>query len=226
MITPPVGGAYRFDAIRNVIRLTLFALATICSAGVLGALTGYLGAFLPHHGSISTVLLWLTLTIAATAYGIAEIFKAGWHVPSRSWLIPRSWGSYGSPAFDILFGLFLGPGFFTIIPFIGFHVLLAVCLLSGDLLQGALLMGIFGVTRTLPILLIPIILTLKKKPYNFGSVYEAHKWFIWSNHKLRFVRITVLFAVSGTTLAIGIDHAPEFRTLASIAQRHYSTRTR
>lgn len=200
MITPPVGGARRFDGLKNVVRLLLFALAASFSAAVVGAACSYGGSLLIRNGSNLSTALWASVGCCAVAYGLAELSGARWWVPSREWLIPRRWGRWGSPAFDILFGLFLGAGFFTIIRFVGYHVLLVICVLSRDPLKSALLMGAFGATRAMPILVLPLIGFLKKRHYDFSTAYEMHRHFTHLDRRLRSVRATLLFVISGIAL--------------------------
>ena len=200
MITPPVGGARRFDGIKNVVRLLLFAVAAATSAAAVGGVCAFLGKLvLDTESSVSTAL-WLSVGCCAAAYGLAELSGARWWVPSREWLIPRRWGLRGSPAFDILFGVFLGAGFFTIIRFVGYHVLLVVCVLSRDPLKAAGLMATFGATRAIPILILPLAGFLRNRHYDFSSAYEMHKHFIRIDRRLQSLRATVLFVVSGTSL--------------------------
>ena len=200
MITPPVGGARRFDGIKNVVRLLLFALAAAFSATVVGVACAYAGLLFVRNGSNLSTALWTFVGCCAVAYGLAELAGARWWVPSREWLIPRRWGRWGSPAFDILFGLFLGAGFFTIIRFVGYHILLFICVLSRDPLKAALLMGTFGATRAMPILVLPLIGFLRNRHYDFSSAYEMHKHFTQLDRRLQSFRAIVLFAISGIAL--------------------------
>lgn len=200
MITPPVGGARRFDGVKNVMRLLLFALAAVFSAAVVGAACGYVGSLFIGNGSNLSTALWAFVGCCAVAYGLAELSGARWWVPSREWLIPRRWGRWGSPTFDILFGLFLGAGFFTIIRFAGYHVLLFICVLSRDPLKAALLMGTFGAIRAMPILVLPLIGFLRNRHYDFVAAYEMHKHFTHLDRRLQSFRATVLFAISGIAL--------------------------
>jgi hypothetical protein len=200
VITPPVGGARRFDGLRNVVRLLLFALAAALSAAVVGVACAYLGSLVSGIVSRLSTALWLSVGVCAAAYGLAELCGARWWVPSREWLIPRRWGRWGSPVFDILFGLFLGAGFFTINRFIGYHVLLLVCMLSRDPVKAAVLMGTFGATRAIPILALPLIGFLKHRQYDFTAAYDMHKHFTHLDRNLQSLRATVLLVIFGISL--------------------------
>lgn len=200
MITPPVGGARRFDGLRNVVRLLLFALAAALSAAVVGVACAFLGWLMSGIVTSLSTALWLSVGICAAAYGLAELRGARWWVPSREWLIPRRWGRWGSPVFDILFGLFLGAGFFTIVRFVGYYVLLVICVLSRDPVKAAVLMGTFGATRAIPILALPLIGFLQNRRYDFSTAYEMHKHFTHLDRSLGSLRATVLLVISGISL--------------------------
>lgn len=200
MITPPVGGARRLDGIRNVVRLLLFALAAALSAAVVGVACAFLGRLLSGIVSSLSIALWLSVGICAAAYGLAELCGARWWVPSREWLIPRRWGRWGSPVFDILFGLFLGAGFFTIVRFVGYYVLLVICVLSRDPVKAAVLMGTFGAMRAIPILALPLIGFLQNRQYDFSTAYEMHRHFTHLDGSLRSLRATVLLVIFGISL--------------------------
>lgn len=178
----------------------MFALSAAFSAAMVGVACAYVGSLLIRTGSNLSTAMWASLACCGAAYGLAELSGVRWWVPTREWLIPRRWGRWGSPTFDILFGLFLGAGFFTIIRFVGYHVLLVICALSRDPLKAALLMGTFGVTRAIPILVFPVIGFVRNKHFDFSTAYEMHKHFTHLDQRLRSVRATVLFAISGIAL--------------------------
>lgn len=167
---------------------------------MVGVVCAYVGSLVGGIVSSLSTALWLSVGVCAAAYGLAELSGARWWVPSREWLIPRRWGRWGSPVFDILFGLFLGAGFFTIIRFVGYHVLLVICVLSRDPIKAAVLMGTFGATRAIPILALPLIGFLRNSRYDFNAAYEMHRHFTHLDRSLRSLRATVLLVIAGISL--------------------------
>jgi hypothetical protein len=59
----------------------------------------------------------------------------------------------GDRWYAITFGLVLGAGFLTVVPFIGLHLLVLWCALSLSAAKSALVLSAFGVMRGLPVLL-------------------------------------------------------------------------
>jgi hypothetical protein len=69
-------------------------------------------------------------------------------------LVPRHWALFGTPVYELLFGFALGVGFLTVIPFAGFFVVLALEMTAGSLLRAAIIGTVFGVGRSLPLILV------------------------------------------------------------------------
>jgi hypothetical protein len=89
----------------------------------------------------------------SSVYAFGEIVGKPIPVPSRHWLVPREWAGLGAKAFSLLFGAVLGAGFFTIVPFVGFYIVVVGCAVLLDPLQSAAVLGSFGAMRGLPVVL-------------------------------------------------------------------------
>jgi sulfite exporter TauE/SafE len=135
---------------------SLYTLACLGSALLLGALLGALGRLVQSlalasglHLPVAHADIWL-VGVLALAYAASD---AGWPrlprpilmaaVPITWW---RAWRPYGAA---LAYGAALGAGVFTRVPFGAFYVLCAWCASRGDPVYGALLMGAYGAARAL-----------------------------------------------------------------------------
>jgi hypothetical protein len=85
-------------------------------------------------------------------------------------------------------------GFMTIIPFIGYYILLVVCLLKANPLYGCLLMAIFGAARSFPVLLTPILWGDLGKRWEAQTARAANSDF--TNFNSHFMRIRALLLIA------------------------------
>ena len=96
--------------------------------------------------------LLVVAALLAAAYGLHE---AGvWRLPhpERAWQVPNSWIMERPLLGAAAFGLILGAGVFTFIPFTSFYLLLIWELLAASPVAGAVLGGAYGLARALPVL--------------------------------------------------------------------------
>jgi sulfite exporter TauE/SafE len=130
-------------------RGVLYVLAATAGGAALGALMGLLGAALQP---LVPLPLALALAVAlAVAYGLHEARVWRLPHPERQWQVPNSWIVRRPLLGAVAFGLVIGAGVFTFIPFTSFYILLAWQALSGSPLVGALLGGVYGLARALPV---------------------------------------------------------------------------
>jgi hypothetical protein len=141
---------------RWLLATSLYTLACLATAGLLGFLLGTLGhairsammeaglvAPVPHAG------MWLVgalgLAYAASDLGLVAL--------PRPILLPAVplwwWRRYQPYGAAVAYGAALGLGVTTRVWFGSFYVLCAWCMLRGDPLYAALLMGTFGALRAL-----------------------------------------------------------------------------
>jgi hypothetical protein len=154
----------------------------------------------PLYLAISIVVVGI-----AIMYGFAELRAVIWPVPTRHWQIPREWGRYGRPRFATVFGLILGAGFFTVINFIGYYLLLANCILIADPLHGSMLMATYGAARAAPLILAPLSFWIRRRTYTFETAVAVNEWFVELDYRLAWLRASVLFAFAGSVLVSALN---------------------
>ncbi len=177
-----------------------FVAAAIVSAGIVGILCGILGALLAGLAAPVLVIVAALIGIVAVVYGLGEVTRANLWVPQRHWLVPSQWSWYGSLRYAAAFGSILGAGFFTLIPFIGYHILLIVCVLVADPIRSGALMTFFAMARTLPVMAIPLVMWIRKEEHTHDTASTAIREFIQVNRFMAALRSGVLFAVAASLL--------------------------
>jgi hypothetical protein len=143
---------------RWLLAASLYTFACLGTAMFLGTILGALGYLMrslvrgtaiymafPHAGA--WIIGLLALVYAISDVGLLPLprpilMEA---VPIRWW---RWWRPYGAA---LAYGAALGLGVMTRIPFGAFYVLCTWCVLKGDAIYGALLMGTYGAVRALMI---------------------------------------------------------------------------
>jgi len=143
----------------------LFAVA---SAAVMGALLGALGAWIEEASALALGLIRVGAALAAAAYGIARLGGRTAPHPQRMWQVPRSWQRFGRMPFAASFGLILGLGLLTYVPFVGFYGLLVVALGLRDPMSGAVVLAAYGLARALP-----LVVTAVRAGYDLAAVNRA-----------------------------------------------------
>ena len=144
----PLGQRHR-SSLFWVMRGVIYLAATTAGGALLGALLGGIGAGL--RALVPFGALLVIAALLAAAYGLHE---AGvWRLPhpERAWQVPNSWIMERPVLGAVAFGLILGAGIFTFIPFTSFYLLLVWELLAGPV-AGAVLGGAYGLARALPVL--------------------------------------------------------------------------
>jgi hypothetical protein len=141
------------DVVWWIIRVILYTLGSTLGAALLALLLGLagmgLGAVLPNigYGWVTALFGVLALVFALKELNIIKLpaLQIGWQVP-QSWMRPsRTLG-------NTLYGIVLGAGIFTFIPFASFYLLLMWEVAAGAAsLQAAVMLGvIYGFFRGLP----------------------------------------------------------------------------
>jgi hypothetical protein len=201
VITSPVGGIPLHNLNKVRLRPILFAICTTVGAALTGAMCAAIGRFVLGKRGIYGVLI---LSVAfALAYGFAELRKLDWKVPTRHWLIPKGWAAYGTPRFEMIFGLILGAGFLTVIPFIGYYLLIAYCLTCGAIAKASAAMAVFGALRAIPTLAIPAFFKWRFGTYDTGMACEANRWIALAGDTplVSRLRAMVLFLSAGASVS-------------------------
>ncbi len=148
----PLGKGTR-ETVNWVIRVIFYTIGSTFGAAALALLLGLvgmgLGAILPDigYGWVTALFGGLALICALKELNILHLptLQIGWQVP-QSWMRPsRTLG-------NTLYGIVLGAGIFTFIPFASFYLLLMwEVAMGGASLQAAVTLGIiYGFFRGLP----------------------------------------------------------------------------
>ncbi|MDQ3752176.1 MAG: hypothetical protein M3333_04720 [Actinomycetota bacterium] len=141
-ITPVVHGDGR-RIYRGTLTLHICGAAT--TAAGLGALLGSLGALAGAPWGSPGLY---ALAAIACIYAVRELFGAPVPLPARRRQVPSWWRTfYSPPVAGLLYGLALGPGFFTYLSFGTFVSVAAAAIVGGDPVAGAALCAPFGLGR-------------------------------------------------------------------------------
>jgi hypothetical protein len=134
-----------------LLRGLLYLLSITAAGAATGALVGALG------GVVRAVVPWPALLVLVGVLALAYAgHEAGrWRLPQpqNAWQLPNEWIVRWPLLGSVIFGLVLGAGVFTFIPFTSFYLLLAWEALLGRADWGAALGAVYGLTRGLPVFL-------------------------------------------------------------------------
>jgi hypothetical protein len=134
----------------------MYAAGSTVGAGLLALIVGLLGAglhaLLPGVGVEFAVV---ALGAAALLFGLHELNVVRLPAPQVGWQVPASWMGRSRLLGNTLYGLVLGAGIFTFIPFASFYLLLGIELVAGAVdLRAALALGmVYGLMRGIPAVL-------------------------------------------------------------------------
>jgi hypothetical protein len=122
-------------------------------------------------------------------------------IPQRIFDLPR-------PIAYVLFGGLLGVGILTIIPFIGFHLLLAASFLSASPLQAAVGLGVFGLSRGIPVCLVSRTSWRVKShvdnQHRDAFLLARIAWVLSSYKRIWWLRVLVLFMFGAAAIRAGL----------------------
>src|SRR2546421_3325895 len=144
---------------RWLLSVSLYSAACITTATLSGAGLGGVGQIVVRWVT-STTFHWvnphagawfigsLTLAYAVSDLGLLRMPRPTLReaVPITWW---RAWRPYGAA---IAYGAALGTGVMTRVPFGSFYILCLLCVVKGNAVYGAALIGTYGAARALPLL--------------------------------------------------------------------------
>ena len=138
------------DVTNWAVRVVMYTAASTVGAALLALLLGFVGqglrAVLPGE-----VFQWAVglLGVASIAYALHELNIIRLPNPQIGWQVPKSWQRSSRLVGNTLYGLVLGMGIFTFVPFASFYILLAWEILAGAFsLQAAVALGmVYGLFR-------------------------------------------------------------------------------
>jgi len=145
-------------------------------------------------------LFWGCLALIAVLYAYREFRGRECPLPQRHWQVPRDWAWRGRLVFSFEFGFVLGLGFLTFIPFAGYYFLVAACFSTTDYRQAALIMGIYGLARAVPVVSVPLTSMLIKRPHTLRVTNQAAGWWAQLTIRTRALRAVSLVLLPATAL--------------------------
>lgn len=129
--------------------LALHVLGATASGALFGAALALLGGFLgAPWGSAG----FGAIAVVSGLYAARELFGAPIPLPDLDRQVPDWWRTfYSHNVAALLYGLGLGVGFFTFLTFGTYAAVATGALVSGNALLGSLLMGTFGLVRSVAV---------------------------------------------------------------------------
>lgn len=141
------------DVASWVVRAVMYTAGTTVGAALVALVVGLLGAGL--HALLPVIGLPVAIAmlgVASLVFALHELNVLRLPAPQVGWQVPASWMRRSRLVGNTLYGLVLGAGVFTFIPFAGFYILLGLELAIGAMdLRAAVVLGmVYGVARGLP----------------------------------------------------------------------------
>lgn len=137
-----------------VVRVIAYTLASTVGAGLLALVLGLLGRAL-HTALPAIGFEWVValLGVLSLLYALHELNILRLPNPQIGWQVPKSWQRPSRLLGNTLYGLVLGMGIFTFIPFTGFYILLLWEAAAGAVsLEAAVTLGlVYGAARGIPV---------------------------------------------------------------------------
>ena len=190
----PLGKAAK-DVLNWLIQVSVYILASTAGGALVGLALAALGSVVYMVVPGPTAAWPVVLAgLLALLYGLHEAQILRLPQPERAWQVPNAWIRRWPIGGTALFGLILGTGLFTFIPFTNYYVVLAWEAGTGSLLLGAALGAAYGLFRGLPVLVGGTLLLLNKHPLDFNMWLIGH---ITAWHR---ASATLLLAVAGFLL--------------------------
>lgn len=158
-------------------RIVMYTLASTLGAALLALFLGSVGRAL-HLLLPGISPQWAVglLGIVSVLYALHELHIVRLPNPQKGWLVPKVWQKRGRLIGNTLYGLVLGMGIFTFIPFGSFYLLLLWELLAGMFsVKAAVLLGmIYGFSRGLPAVSGGISMLRDQYPLPISNWLTAH----------------------------------------------------
>jgi cytochrome c biogenesis protein CcdA len=189
-ITPLVQVVSRRTWVKAV---TGYLAGSLVSAAALGLLVGTCGLVLELNRF--HLALWIVGAGTLALCAIWETGNGAWPLPSLHRQTPKWFLSEFGPTWGgFAWGLDLGQGWTTRIEFAGYYGVVAVALLTGSPLFGAVTLGAFGLGRATPVILAGL-LTSWREPHRLSTAY------MWRSSAIRRINAFALALAAGYFLA-------------------------
>lgn len=200
MIAPSVRGPDCRTRLADLTRPLVYVVSGTVAAAALGLTVGWCGTRLPPSLIEAG---WAVVAATAGVHAAGGLLGIRISVPQRDWMIPSSWSWDGQLRYAITFGALLGTGFSTKITFIGYHLLLAICFLLQDPVVAALLMAVFGLARTVPVLALPAVALVRGACFDQRSASRAVDRVLALDRQTRWLRtplVATTIVIAGRSL--------------------------
>ncbi|HEX8230735.1 MAG TPA: hypothetical protein VF826_15670 [Chloroflexia bacterium] len=147
------------DVASWLVRVVMHGAGTIVGAALMSLVVGLAGAWFYSilggadiEASEASIVI---LGVAALLFALHELNIVRLPSPQVGWQVPASWMRRSRLLGNTLYGLVLGAGVFTFIPFASFYLLLALEFVVGAVdLRAAVALGmVYGIMRGLPAVL-------------------------------------------------------------------------
>jgi hypothetical protein len=152
----------------------VYGFAVILSATILGGVVGAIGSAFTWFDAISRYDWSIFLIVIVFTFALNELGILRFLTPSTGWQVPASWSRFGKSMQALLYGLVLGPGIFTFIPFSTFYVLLLFEASLG-VIGGICLALVYSVSRVLAILIPSVLISRDKEGSNISDYILANR---------------------------------------------------
>jgi hypothetical protein len=154
----------------------LFVLGSAAGGAVTFGLLGCLGQF--TLGEIRPAVLWTGFAAAAYMFALQELGSIKWALPGTTRSVPKNWWEDLGPSKGALaYGIGLGLGITTVVPFASFYSLALWAVLSANAEYAVALGLAYGVARALPVLLAGVVLAPRRRvPDPRATVARIAEW--------------------------------------------------
>ena len=136
---------------RKPLELVVYSVSSLLGGICCGTALSMLSALAARHGAAGRWLAGGLTGLVAITYALKEAGLVNVPSPQRTWQVQRGWMRLKPAALPAgMFGFCLGLGLLTRINSCLYPVVVWI-VLTGSAVQGALVMGMFGLVRTLPL---------------------------------------------------------------------------
>ena len=194
----PLGKAAS-DVVNWLIRVLVYVAASTVGGALVGVVLGLLGLLL-YSIVPGPRLAWpvILLAVFALLYALHEAYVLRLPQPERHWQVPNAWVRRWPLLGTALFGVVLGTGALTFIPFTSYYVLLAWEIGTGSLLPATALGATYGLVRGLPAIIGGLFILRGGHPLDFNM------WLMNSVPGLHRLSGALLGAVAGFLLVLAV----------------------
>ncbi len=128
-------------------KTVVYTVSMMAAAAGTGAVISAVGAGVSALWSGMMLPLAVALGAVAFVYALHELGFVRVPVPGRDWVVPAEWVRHHYYRSGVVWGVLVGAGVFTRVPFAALPVLAGWLFVSGDIGYGVLAGAVYGLTR-------------------------------------------------------------------------------